>query len=466
LQLLDRDILGWEAKYDGVFSTLGNPNFLSAFTSMVICASVWLLLYPNKSFHRIIPSIFIVFSIIIQGNTSSLQGYVLSVYSVTLLFILKLYDVRNKLWIPLTVVSAIAATFGVMGIMNYGPLRGILFQTSNVYRLDFWMAGINMIQGNPLFGVGIERYGSVFRTYREKEQVFRTDPNQTSDSAHNLVIHFGATGGLVLVSLLIIIVFIILYKSFSLFRSRNQIKSTILFFAMSTTTAIQNLLSVDNLPLSTWQWIFFAGLISLSNDNSLPSRLRKSVVKDKTSEVTSHKNEFRELLLRFILIIVSLLVLFRPISSQLLMKSNFYLQVDLEDNQAVEEKYLRLVKTLNRDPKNIFLARLGANSLYIDQAWDEAVKIASRGVTIDPEDYVVWWFLASSLEESGKIAESIRPRQMTIELDPFNYFNYYLLCNSYAKLGYRKDLEKCAEKLLGIAPNSKESQEVQRLLIS
>ena len=463
MQVINFDILGWEALYDGVFSTLGNPNFLSAYTAVVTGTSVWLLLYPNESFKRFIPVIFLIASLYVQTNTSSLQGYVLSIYTITLLLILKFYETRNQLWMVVTGVSFFGAILGLMGIMNMGPLRSWLFQSSNIYRLDFWKTGINMIEGNPLFGVGIERYGAYFRRYREIEQIFRTDPNQTSDSAHNIVIHLGATGGMPLALLFTLIVLILIFKALYFFKSRHDLKSGILFFVLSTTILLQNLLSVDNLSLSTWQWIFFAALASEVSKDKEVSVQRK--IGEKFKSLERSKQDSREVLLRFALVLLVFFSLLRPISSQILMKDNFYLQVNLSDSRAVAEKLARLKNTLDTDSRNIFLARLGANSLFIDQAWEAAAEIASRGSKIDSDDYVVWWFLASALEEKGNIEESIAPRLKTIKLDPYNYFNYYLLCNSYSKLGDRGKLEKCAEKLYEIAPGSQEAQVVLKLLV-
>jgi O-antigen ligase len=460
LQAFGVDPLGWEKLYEGAFSTLGNPNFLSAYAAVILTTSYWLYLYSRSNNHKIVSILFFGSSIFVLLKTSSLQGLILGCFGLLTMTIIKLYDSRNRIWIKLAISGFLLGIVGLLGVLNFGPLKNLLFQESNIYRLDFWKTGIEMARNNPFLGVGVERYGANFRQFREVSQVFRSDPNQTSDSAHNLFIHVSSTGGIFLAFLLVSIFAIALWKALLHLKARENSIGFNLYLSLFTLILVQNQLSVDNLPLSTWQWIFLAMLLSEISTKNHSKHVKRENVQSNI-KMKSNSMEAKRVVFGAVLIFVSFLILARPISAQVSMKENFYLQVRIEDQVAVNEKFRRFNEIIDLEPSNIFLARLGANSLYIDQAWSQAAAIAKRGTEIDKIDYVSWWFLASSLEEMGNYRDAIVPRKQTIKLDRFNYFNYYLLCRNYKELGDKTNLNQCFSNLSRIAPNSREANEVE-----
>ena len=460
LQAFGVDPLGWEKLYEGAFSTLGNPNFLSAYAAVILTASYWLYLYSRGNNHKVVSILFFSSSIFVLLKTSSLQGLILGCFGLLSITIIKLYESRNRIWIKLAISGFLLGIVGLLGVLNIGPLKNLLFQESNIYRLDFWKTGIEMARNDPFLGVGVERYGANFRQFREVGQAFRTDPNQTSDSAHNLFIHILSTGGIFLAFLLVSIFAIALWKALLHLKARENSIGFNLYLSLFTLILVQNQLSVDNLPLSTWQWIFLAMLLSEISTKDHSKNDKKGNIQS-TFKMESNSTDAKRVALGAIFTFVSFLILVRPISAQVSMKENFYLQVRIEDQVAVSEKFRRFNEIINVEPSNVFLARLGANSLYVDQAWNQAAAIAKRGTEIDKIDYVSWWFLASSLEEMGNYRDAIAPRKQTIKLDPFNYFNYYLLCRSYKELGDETNLTSCSKDLYRLAPKSKEANEVE-----
>ena len=81
-------------------------------------------------------------------------------------------------------------------MLQVGPLERFLYKDSVSVRGYYWRAGIEMFNDNPLFGVGLDNYGSFFKEYREVGYPLKYGYSLTSTNAHNVFIQHFATGGI------------------------------------------------------------------------------------------------------------------------------------------------------------------------------------------------------------------------------------------------------------------------------
>ena len=83
-------------------------------------------------------------------------------------------------------------------MLQFGPLQQYLYKASVSVRGYYWRAGLEMLSSHPFFGIGIDRYGSYFKQYREVDYPLNVGFQLTSSNAHNTFIQFFATGGIFL----------------------------------------------------------------------------------------------------------------------------------------------------------------------------------------------------------------------------------------------------------------------------
>ena len=93
------------------------------------------------------------------------------------------------------VFSAMAAALAIFGMLQKGPLTGLLYKPSVSVRGYYWNAAIEMFKSNPLTGVGFDSYGYYFKEFRSIEYPLRYGFELTSSNAHNTFLQLFATGG-------------------------------------------------------------------------------------------------------------------------------------------------------------------------------------------------------------------------------------------------------------------------------
>jgi O-antigen ligase len=86
-------------------------------------------------------------------------------------------------------------------MLNQGPLAAILYKESVSIRGYYWKAALKMFFAHPFTGVGVDNYGDYFKQFRAPEYSNTYGFSIGSTSAHNVVLQFFATGGILLLIL-------------------------------------------------------------------------------------------------------------------------------------------------------------------------------------------------------------------------------------------------------------------------
>jgi O-antigen ligase len=446
--------------YEGTSSLFGNPNFSGAFLSITFIAALWSLMYSYKRTSTW--KGFYVLALVLSGTgvytAQALQGYISIAIGSMVLLLNWAFGKSKSLGVIATSGFSVAGFIAVLGTLQIGPLTSLLYKGSVSERGDMWRTAFAMIKENPLFGVGIERYGIAFRQYREIEHVLRTGADSFSDNAHNVLLHLTATGGLVLGTMYAALTLAVAIIGVRAAIKNSGARRVALVGALAIWIPIQaqNAISVDTPGVFVWNWIFAGAIVALAFEKDVQETGKKIVQKSVELHPLTP-------VVALLCLVFALGITIKPIMAQHSFRFAFYLGVDLATAETVKTKVDFLVDAENKDPGNATWPRYSANSLFIDKAWKESIAAGERAVAIDPQDWVSWWFIASAYEESGDRVAAIPARLKTVELDPLNTSVLLELAKNYRAAGDAMNFEKTKSAILKINPTGADAQAVNEL---
>lgn len=456
LQILKLDPWDWKVVYQGIIGNLGNPNFMSVTGALFGVVTVyWGLRALGKTSFLILSLVGLVCAFHVIYYSRSTQGWLVFLIGITPLAYLKIKEFGKSIGLLfLYIVSGSSVLVG-LAIFNIGPLSTLIYQESLAYRADFWRIAWRMAVDKPLFGVGIDRYQNYYREYKTLEQVTAVGAEDFSDSAHNLYLHFAATGGFPFAILLLLINLFVGYRFLLALRSKTSFEFSIaLVFGLWLGIQSQSLISVDYPSIALWGWVFGGFGVGMSYPHLLDTRPKNN------SLALKYSGSF----ISISSTALAIFVLLPASSAQSELRTGFYAYVEKGDQEAIQIKSDFLKRMETKDPGNPTLPMLSANSLYQDEAYLEAADASRRAIKIDRHDYRSWWFLASSLEELDRRKEALTARQKTIELSPFNVANLLELGKDQIAAGDIVGAKKTLGLVAELSPNSAEFQELSTLI--
>jgi len=256
------DFFPWDSKTNGVIGTLGNPNFVSSFTSMIALPTLVFLNSKMKSSKSKLSLNVLVSAIILLSiyRAESFQGYItllIAIFSFSIIF----FWYRQKfIFLVLLVGFVLSSGFAILGVFNKGPIAPYLFKVSIQSRGEFWASAIGTIKSHPFFGVGLDSFGDYFLKFRESATI-----NEFTDSAHNYFLDYSANAGLVFAFLHLLLLVLTLYNFFKLQKATGKFDSFLasLFSAFLVFQA-QSLISPISIPLICWNMVISGSIIGLN----------------------------------------------------------------------------------------------------------------------------------------------------------------------------------------------------------
>ena len=264
IQFAGKDPVNWRNPYSPILGTFGNPNYQSAFLGVTAAAAVALLIISNR-FIKVYLALQITASLSLILVSNSSQGFMAFGVISGILALSVIWSNWRQYFTPAAITFAVGIFLGIFGILNKGP-ASFLYQASISARGDYWRAGIAMLKAQPFNGVGIERFGEYFGLYRDLNQVRGRSYATYSDNAHNVFIHFGATGGIPLllssIFLWVAVLVIAVLKLRKLSGVHAQSLSALVAIFLGLVTI--SLISPENIGFSIWSWIFAGAIAALS----------------------------------------------------------------------------------------------------------------------------------------------------------------------------------------------------------
>jgi tetratricopeptide (TPR) repeat protein len=336
----------------------------------------------------------------------------------------------------------------ILGMLQIGPLKDVLYKGSVSIRGYYWRAGLEMIKSHPLFGVGSDRYGAYFKDYREPGYVLNHGFDITSTNAHNVPIQIFATGGIFVGVAYLAIIGYVVYRGLITIKSSSGGQLVIVsgVFAAWVAYQAQSIVSIDNIGLSIWGWVLAGSVIGLSidapgNEKILVSANSKKVNRIKVAQpVTS----------MFFLISAIILssVLYRGELTMFQTRATYNPQNPAVKNYLYDYAYKTLNTPLIEPYYKLTASSYLVGAGFIDEGLIELKKLNNA----DPRNLDVLNFLAGLSEQIGDNTAAIDYRLKIAKYDPWNAKNYLSLGLIYKRLGDKAKVEEVVNSIKSFAP--------------
>lgn len=257
-----------------VFSTLGQPNWLAAWTATLLPLTWWLILRPKtekpiffKMGKFITPVLFILSglmftSIIFTKSRSGFMGFILCFvlfWGAVFLYKLRLKRQTLKLFLLLTTFYLLLAVFfgtpwtpSIESKITKPKLDATKRDVSSIIesgtsgsgkiRIIVWQGAFDIWKNYPVFGSGVETFAFTYQKFKPQEHNLTAEWDYVYNKAHNEYLNFLANNGLLglITYLLIIVCSILQISKFSKHRALIQKSSkndpeqfSITFFGLS-----------------------------------------------------------------------------------------------------------------------------------------------------------------------------------------------------------------------------------------
>ena len=415
------EVFTWNIPENSIVGTFGNSNFIGAFMGMFVGVLCVLFVATIGNWRNMtFVSISIVLALYVVFLSDALQGLLISLtsFAIVIFFYLRA-NLNFKLLTNTYVILGSVTTFlGVLGILNKGPLASLLYKPSVTFRWEYWSSGLNMGLNNPIFGLGIDSYGSYYRTYRNESATILPGVDVTTDAAHNVVIDiFAGTGILGFLTYLIINI-VVFYHAYSHFKTNRKFDPILLsLFIPWIGYQIQSIISINQLGLAVWGWLLGGAIVGYVKNTALT----QGSVKIETKRVGKGKKvvETNQLLPAgtalsiFAMTVAGILISLPPFIADAKMRSIMSGESDSSSLIAHAKAFPVEMNRINR--ATVALANSGLNV--------QAAELALYGTTRFPNDYASWYSL---YELSGPgTPDSEVYREKLNEIDPYNpkYFD-------------------------------------------
>jgi O-antigen ligase len=424
--ILFGDFLPWKNSEDLVIGFFGNTNFMGSFLGMFTAAAIaWSLSGKLVSWQR-----FLLFALsalafyeIIESKAT--QGIVVFL---TGLFIVGFYYLRSKTKssVPTFIYSSIGTALGftaVLGILQRGPLTEYIYKSSVSFRGQYWRAGIEMGNANPLSGVGMDAYGDNYRKFRSQIAATTTPgPDTTADSAHNVIIDFFASGGW---PLLLSYLATLIIASIALVRvtrrDRTYKPEFVAIASVWICYQLQSIVSINQIGLAIWGWVLTGALVgyeratrNVTMDSEELGEKGSKANLTSSKKIRSKRKEteqgFTPGLVGAIGVAIGLLVALPPLTSDLKWRSSF----SNFNPQTIEQD----TKPTYFAPTNSFLVVSYGMLLESNEYYDLSYKFAKRAVEFNPDNFRSWQLLLSVT--NATVEDKVQATANMKRLDPLN----------------------------------------------
>ena len=384
-----------------VFGSFGNPNFQSAFMGIVAATALTMAVFSSLKTYYKLALITLVFLAIYNISLSSQQGYLNLMAGFVTAAIIYLF--KRKLlilgWATLGSFG-IAIVLVLFGILNIGPLAQIIYKSSLQARGFYWRGAINLIIDHPFFGVGMDGFGDWYR--RSWSGV-----SGVTDTAHNIPLDIGASGGLPLLFLHLVIIGLALFSIIRVVKHKGEFD---VYFAAIVAAWVsyqaQSLISINQIGLGVWGWSL-TGLILGYEINTSDTEPFKNLNTARKGKVVTQKFSAGALVITFITSGIGLTIAVPPY----LAANRFY-----EALQSRNANIIQPAAYLQPYERSRFL--YVAQILNQNKLETQAIKVLRDASKMYPDSFALWqqWSTivsATPADVARAIAEMKR-------LDPFN----------------------------------------------
>jgi len=448
LQWTGNDFVQWSDHGNNVITTLGNSNFAGSLMSVlaILIFGGFFVKQFNLIFKSVLGLAFLMLLLAIFP-TNARQALVILSLGIAVFVIVLASNRSAKLTVFLSSAAVIVFIFAVLGMLQVGPLKELLYKGSVTVRGFYWRAGLKMFKEHIWFGVGLDNYGSYFKELRETQYPLNYGFGLTSTNAHNAVIQQFATGGVFVgLSYLAITIFIAI-NAFKALRILKDDKKIIVgtFFAAWIAYQAQSIISIDNIGISIWGWTLGGVLLGFSSEF-----LSSSGPVIQPAQKKSNALDFRQQSLSSLLVAITLVfvVIFYRGESAINQQRAAY----NPNNPGQSTVFKSLAdKTINSfaidDQYKIMTASYLGGMGY----GTEALQLLQELHLKDQRNLDTLTLLSSFNEQLGNYEKAIYFREKIAKLDPWNAENLLVIGRDYKILKNDVKVEEYLNKILSFA---------------
>ena len=447
-QHFNADFLSWKNSYSPVILITGNPDFAASLLGVLIVLTFGFIAHEEKKRSKLISGFILLISLPPLFWTRATQGIIVVLVGISIQALLFIWQRRRRIALVLIATESLIALLGVFGALQKGPLTKLIYKDSIRDRGYDWHAAISMFKSHPLSGVGLDRYGAYFGEFKSLKYSQIYGNVQTVNNAHNVFLHFFATGGLLLGITYLILILYVSKSAYTLLKTSkgsNQIVYGTIISAWISLLA-QSFISVDILSISIWAWVLMGAIVGLN--------LQKQ---DKSTQIKSTQVVQAPIQTLILIggLICSLLIAIPIYGNESAVKKFTGSQaLQNSSDAAVYKSYANGVFNrlwLSSNSKNQVALTLIKNNFV-----EDGIKLLGEATISNTRNLEAYSVLANIFEYRQYIDlhKAIRNREQIYKYDPFNTDNLLKLENDYV-LTKRRDMAiKIQAKIKEIAPNS------------
>ena len=465
LQGLGMDPVGWKIDYNPFITTLGNPNFTSGFLGLAGIAILYLALDAKDRKYQVIYAVGLLADLYILWRSGSIQGVFGFLIGAVVIILVKIWLINRKYGQVSLLVAAVLGTPVALAVLNIGPLASRLYQGTLRNRFDYWSAAIGMFKDQPIFGVGIDRFGEYYRQYAVQNQVVQ---GQMTDNAHSIYLQLLATGGLILfIPYILLVLFITFVGLKSIIKSQGNDKFRVgALFGIWLATIAVNIVTVDNLGVGVWFWITGGILVAVSADQvqsiDLDQGHKDKMVKGKSTKSVKSESAFPVTYVASFTLAISVLVIVVPALGKSSALYNFKTNASSYTTDTYVPALVSESQGAGNDPQ--YLIQL-ANLAFTQNAVNEAFVMIEQINKVDSRSYYGNYFAAFALEALNKRSDAIKYRERLKELDPWNNASLIELIKNHLSVGDKASAAEIASLIKQNYPGSQSDIDAAALLV-
>jgi hypothetical protein len=414
--ILFGDFVGWNNPYGNILGTLGNPNFIGSFLGIFFGA------YLGYGLSKLAPLWFRYSMIVVLPVTAfeiydsnAIQGRVVGITGIA---IIGFFLVRSKFNSVITgIYSALvglAGVFGILGALQIGPLTSLIYKTSVSLRGQYWLAGWNTGEQNPITGAGMDAFGDWYRRSRDPHALELPGVNVVVNAAHNVPLDMFAFGGWPLfVTYLLIMGLGGLALARIILRSRNYDPVLAVLTTAWIGYQLQSIISINQIGLAIWGWVLTGAAVAYERvTRSEPTTSEDSIdaTRVKYRKKNAESEQLKAILFSGAFGIVGLLLALPPFTAD----SQWRNAQVARSVEALEES----MKSGYFNPPNSMKYMTNIQTLEQSNLPVLAHKYALEAVKWNPEAFELWkvlFLISNSTAEEKQLAFENMKR-----LDPLN----------------------------------------------
>lgn len=413
LEMLHINLMGANNIFGAIIGTLGNPNFVSAFSGMMAVGGFVLSFNPeldNKQ--RAVYVLLSITSLFLVIKSKSFQGLAATAIGVFLTLLLFVTYKKLKIVIGLLLSLGLVGTIlFILGLLDKGPLASAIYQYTLPIRFQYWQAGLTMLKEHPFTGVGLNSYGDWYRSARGAQALIVPGPNVATNVAHNVYIDLASNGGLILLASFSLLFGITMYFSIKALISIRKFDILLVSTLMVWFTyLIQAFFSIDQLGVAIWGWVLGGAIVGISRNllklstEAIDKNNKDAISSKKKSIERNATNAIIPQLIFFWLFVFAAFPAFKG---------------DLDWAKARNTGTAGPVaRQLSVWPQDEIRYSTGVYSFLNSNLEKEAVGLTEDGLKLFPRSSVLWNYLY--LNPYSSVASKNLARERLIFLDPLN----------------------------------------------